>query len=84
MILPNKFVQELRNKFADLPKSLADIESEIMNFNAQLSCQGTVKDDVSTKVSLLFDVLCDLFIEFFFLFKGYAFISKRKNKFSSI
>ena len=39
-------LQELQTKFNNLPKSLADIESEIMNFNAQLSCQGTVKDDV--------------------------------------
>ena len=44
--LPNKILQELQTKFRDLPENLADIESEIMNFNAQLSCQGTVKDDV--------------------------------------
>jgi hypothetical protein len=44
--LSNKLLQELQTKFNNLPKSLADIESEIMNFNAQLSCQGTVKDDV--------------------------------------
>ena len=46
IILPDKFAQELKTKFRDLPENLADLESEIMNFNAQLSCQGTVKDDV--------------------------------------
>ncbi|UJR30262.1 hypothetical protein I4U23_017800 [Adineta vaga] len=46
ILLSNKFVQEFRTKFADLPSNLADLESEIMNFNAQLSCQGTIKDDV--------------------------------------
>ncbi|CAF1134302.1 unnamed protein product [Adineta ricciae] len=46
VLLPNKLVQEFRAKFANFPSSLADLESEIMNFNAQLSCQGTVKDDV--------------------------------------
>jgi hypothetical protein len=46
IVLPDKLVQELKIKFDDLPENLADLESEIMNFNAQLSCQGTVKDDV--------------------------------------
>lgn len=46
LILPNKLVQELKSRFKDLPASLTDLESEIMGFNAQLSCQGTVKDDV--------------------------------------
>ncbi|CAF3689414.1 unnamed protein product [Rotaria socialis] len=46
IVLPNKMIQELRTKFADFPKNLADLESEIMNFNAQLSCQGNIKDDV--------------------------------------
>ena len=50
VLLPNKLVQELRTKFANFPPSLADLESEIMNFNAQLSCQGTVKDDVRQKM----------------------------------
>ncbi|CAF1016796.1 unnamed protein product [Rotaria sordida] len=45
-LLPNKLIKELQTKFAKLPKNLADLESEIMNFNAQLSCQGTIKDDV--------------------------------------
>lgn len=46
IIIPNKLLQEIRAKFTSLPQSLADLESEIMNFNAQLSCQGTIKDDV--------------------------------------
>ena len=46
ILLPNKLFKELRTKFSNLPQSLADLESEIMNFNVQLSCQGTVKDDV--------------------------------------
>ncbi|CAF1014819.1 unnamed protein product [Rotaria sp. Silwood1] len=45
-ILSNKILKELQTKFAKFPKNLADLESEIMNFNAQLSCQGTIKDDV--------------------------------------
>ncbi len=49
IVLPDKLVQELKIKFDDLPENLADLESEIMNFNAQLSCQGTVKDDVRFK-----------------------------------
>lgn len=44
--LPPKIVQEMKEKFRHLPNSLTDLESEIMNFNAQLSCQGTIKDDV--------------------------------------
>ena len=46
ILLPKKLVQELRTKFEHLPENLADIESEIMNFTAQLSCQGMIKDDV--------------------------------------
>lgn len=46
ILLPNKMQQDLQKKFVHLPENLADIESEIMNFNAQLSCQGTIKDDV--------------------------------------
>jgi hypothetical protein len=46
IVLSDKLVQELKTKFRSLPENLADLESEIMNFNAQLSCQGTVKDDV--------------------------------------
>ncbi|CAF2883135.1 unnamed protein product [Rotaria sp. Silwood2] len=46
ILLPNKLLKELQTRFSDFPKSLADLESEIMNFNAQLSCQGTIKDDV--------------------------------------
>lgn len=49
-----------------------------MNFNAQLSCQGTVKDDV-TKFSLFYS---NLFV-FFLSHEGYSFISTRKNEFSS-
>lgn len=46
ILLPKKFLQDLRTKHQHLPENLADIESEIMNFSAQLSCQGMVKDDV--------------------------------------
>lgn len=46
ILLPKKLIQELRTKFEHLPENLADIESEIMNFTAQLSCQGMIKDDV--------------------------------------
>ena len=53
ILLPKKLLQELNTKFENLPENLADIESEIMNFNAQLSCQGTVKDDVRIKLILL-------------------------------
>ncbi len=49
ILLPNKLVQEFKTKFTNLPENLADLESEIMNFNAQLSCQGTIKDDVRRK-----------------------------------
>lgn len=49
ILLPNKLLQELRTKYTAFPPTLADLESEIMNFNAQLSCQGTVKDDVSER-----------------------------------
>lgn len=49
ILLSNKLVQELRTKFEHLPENLADIESEIMNFSAQLSCQGMIKDDVRSR-----------------------------------
>lgn len=66
--------QDLKKKFSHLPENLADIESEIMNFNAQLSCQGTIKDDVRFS-----------HFRFVFIFRisGYSTISKRKNEFSS-
>jgi len=74
IILPNKLVQELKIKFRDLPESLADLESEIMNFNAQLSCQGTVKDDVRLNF---------IFFIFEFSLSGYSRISTRKNEINS-
>lgn len=52
--LSNKLVDELKIKFKELPNSLADIESELMNFSAQLSCQGTIKDDVSRMKFIFF------------------------------
>ncbi|CAF0981262.1 unnamed protein product [Adineta steineri] len=46
ILLSDKLLKEFQKKFDKFPESLAELESEIMNFNAQLSCQGTVKDDV--------------------------------------
>ena len=78
IVLPKKLLQELKTKFTDLPQNLADLESEIMNFNAQLSCQGTIKDDVRNENGVFSSHLFYFINEIFFL-RLFAYINKRKQ-----